>query len=401
MARWFKRSKKNKNETEEQENTPPLEEIEDSEQTEQEDAASRSEDETPAEAEALGTEVKADGEPVGSFVFDESSSVSDLSSDSDQEEYLQSDPEESNNKKGFLSRLKDRLSETRAVLTTRVDHLVLGVKEIDDDIIDDLEEILITSDLGVQTSQVLIEAIGKRIARRELDTPDRLKEVLREEIQEILMKPKTEEKEKTKPHVILVVGVNGVGKTTTLAKLANRHVKEGKKVMLVAADTFRAAAIDQLEIWSQRVGADIVRQQPGADPSAVVFDALNAAGPRDIDIVMIDTAGRMHTSTNLMDELKKVKRIAAREMPGAPHEVLMVLDATTGQNAVNQARVFNEAVGVTGLAMTKLDGTAKGGILVAISHELELPVKYIGIGEQMDDLADFDVESFVTAIFGG
>ncbi|MBW2092998.1 MAG: signal recognition particle-docking protein FtsY, partial [Deltaproteobacteria bacterium] len=306
---------------------------------------------------------------------------------------------ETNKKKSFLARLKERLSETRAVLTTRIDHLVLGVKEIDDDVLEDLEEILITSDLGIQTTQALIETISEKVARRELSSPEKLKDILREEILRILSLPQYEPDRRFKPYVILVVGVNGVGKTTTIAKLARRFISQGQKVMLVAADTFRAAAIEQLQIWSERVGADIVKQQSGADPSAVVYDALHAALARHTDIVIIDTAGRLHTKINLMEELKKIKRIADREIKGAPQEILLVLDANTGQNAVSQAKLFDEAIGVNHLAMTKLDGTAKGGILVAIAHELGLPIRYIGLGEQMDDLKDFEVEPFVQALF--
>jgi len=304
-----------------------------------------------------------------------------------------------NNKKGYFARLKERLAETRAVLTTRVDHLILGVKEIDENVLEDLEEILITSDLGVATTGALMAAVREKIARRELKSPDRVRQILREAMLRFLLLP-CPDRSGARPYVVLVVGVNGVGKTTTIAKLAHRYVSEGKKVMVVAADTFRAAAVEQLTIWSERVGAEIVKQKTGADPSAVVFDAMSAAQARGMDVVLIDTAGRLHTKVNLMDELKKIKRIASRELPGAPHDVLLVLDATTGQNAVSQAKLFHEAVEVTELAMTKLDGTAKGGILVAIAHELGLPIRYIGLGEQMEDLRDFDPAAFVEALFG-
>jgi len=309
-------------------------------------------------------------------------------------------PEPEPRKKGFLVRLKERLAGTRAVLTTRVDHLLLGVKQIDEDVLEELEEILITSDLGVKTTQALLKTISEKVARRELNSGERLKQVLREEMAGILSLPPADIPAGVKPHVMMVVGVNGVGKTTTIAKLAHRFISEGRKVMIVAGDTFRAAAVEQLQIWADRVGAEIVKQKTGADPSAVVFDGLHAAVARNIDLVIIDTAGRLHTKVNLMEELKKMKRIAARELPGAPHEVLLVLDATTGQNAVNQARLFHEAVQVDHIAMTKLDGTAKGGILVAICHELGLPIRYIGLGESMDDLRDFDPEAFVDALFG-
>ena len=303
-------------------------------------------------------------------------------------------------KPGILARLKERLTGTRAVLTTRVDHLLLGVREINEDVLEELEEILITSDLGVKTTQALIKTISTKVARKELNSPDKLRETLRLEIKSMMTLPPPEFDTTTKPHVIMVIGVNGVGKTTTIAKLAHRYVEQGRKVMLVAGDTFRAAAVEQLTIWSERVGTDIVKQQTGADPSAVVYDALEAAQARGTDIVIIDTAGRLHTKVNLMEELKKIKRVADKAMPGTPHEILLVLDATTGQNAVNQAKLFNEAVRVDHLAMTKLDGTAKGGVVVSIYHDLGLPISYVGLGENMDDLRDFESEAFVEALFG-
>ena len=316
-----------------------------------------------------------------------------------QEEPPQEEPQ--SKKRGFLARLKDRLADTRAVLNTRVDHLLLGKKEVDEDVLDDLEEILITSDLGVKTTQSLIQAIGQMVARRELGSADRLKQTLHDEIVRFLSEPETRFDTASVPHVIMVLGVNGVGKTTTIAKLARRYVQEGKKVMLVAGDTFRAAAVEQLTIWSDRVGADIVKQKSGSDPSAVVFDALQAAQARGHEVVIIDTAGRLHTNVNLMEELKKIKRVAGKSLPGSPHEILLVLDATTGQNGISQARLFQEAVGVHHVAVTKLDGTAKGGVTVAVCHELGLPIRYIGIGESMDDLRDFDAKAFVDAIFYG
>ena len=303
-------------------------------------------------------------------------------------------------KQGFLAKLKERLSGTRAVLTTRVDHLLMGVKEINDDVLEELEEILITADLGVKTTQALINTIGTRVARKELSSPDKLKDTLRREMTAMMTLPPPTFDTTTKPHVILVIGVNGVGKTTTIAKLAHRYVEQGRNVMLVAGDTFRAAAVEQLTIWSERVGTDIVKQKTGADPSAVVYDALEAAQARGTDVVIIDTAGRLHTKVNLMEELKKIRRVADKAMPGAPHEVLLVLDATTGQNGVSQARLFNEAVHVDHLAMTKLDGTAKGGVVMAIYHDLGLPISYVGLGENMDDLRDFEPQAFIDALFG-
>jgi len=308
-------------------------------------------------------------------------------------------PEEE--KKGFFRKLRQGLSKTRSGFTERLDKLVFGKKEIDAELLEDLEELLFTSDLGVATTQELIDLVQGKVARKELANPEKLKGALREYILSFLQVP---EPELTKPGpgeplVIMVIGVNGVGKTTTIGKAAKNLKNEGKTVMLVAADTFRAAATEQLEIWGNRVEADVIKQAPGADPSAVVFDALSAALTRNTDIVLIDTAGRLHTKSNLMEELQKVHRVAGRKLPGAPHEVWLVLDATTGQNAISQAEMFNEAIGVTGIILTKLDGTAKGGIVVGISHQLGLPIRYIGIGEKVDDLRPFDASDFVTAIF--
>jgi len=303
--------------------------------------------------------------------------------------------------KGFFGRLKDRLSKTRNSITGRLDRLILGKREITGELLEELEEILFTSDLGVETTQALIDTVQDRVARKELKDPDKLKAVLRQQIREYLSPTPLPRKEPNpgEPLVIMVAGVNGVGKTTTIGKAAALFKQEGKKVMLVAADTFRAAAIEQLEIWAQRVGAEFVKQKPGADPSAVVFDALSAALSRNIDVVLIDTAGRLHTKKNLMEELQKVHRVAGKRLPGSPHEIWLVLDATTGQNAISQAQMFNDALGITDIILTKLDGTAKGGIVVGICHQLGLPVRYIGIGEKVEDLRPFDPEEFVRAIF--
>ncbi|MBW2107303.1 MAG: signal recognition particle-docking protein FtsY [Deltaproteobacteria bacterium] len=304
-------------------------------------------------------------------------------------------------KQGLFKRLRNRLTKTRKAFVSRVDRLLLGKKEIDEDLLDDLEEILITSDMGVNTTMALIDDVREQVARKDLNNPDELKDALQKKILEFLRIPTPAPKPVVKkgPHVIMVVGVNGVGKTTTIGKLAARYVTQGQHVLLVAADTFRAAAVEQLEIWAERVGADIVRHKGKADPSAVAFDGMQAAISRDVDVVIIDTAGRLHTKVNLMEELKKIRRTVAKHLPDAPHETLLVLDATTGQNAISQAQLFHDAIKVTGIALTKLDGTAKGGVVVGISHGLGLPIQYIGLGEKIDDLQVFDAEAFMKALF--
>jgi fused signal recognition particle receptor len=310
------------------------------------------------------------------------------------------EPETPENKEGFFKRLQGRLSKTRKTFVSRMDQLLLGKKEINDELLEELEEILITSDIGVQTTMGLIEHVQEKIGRKLLNNPEQLREALAEEMLGFLQSPPPPPRmDGPKPYVIMVVGVNGVGKTTTIAKLAARYKKEGKDVMLIAGDTFRAAAIEQLEVWGKRVEADVIRQKPGSDPSAVVFDGIEAAQARNTDVVIIDTAGRLHTKVNLMQELQKVQRVISRKCPDAPHEVLLVLDATTGQNAISQARVFHEAMHITGIALAKLDGTAKGGIAVGICNELKIPLQYIGIGEQLEDLQDFDAKEFVDALF--
>lgn len=300
----------------------------------------------------------------------------------------------------YFQRLRERLHKTRENFAERVDRIILGKKTIDADLLDDLEEVLITSDLGVKTSQILLQKISDKIKRQELKDPEKLREHLRDEIRDILSVTAAPwQPEAHKPCIIMIIGVNGVGKTTTIGKLAHVMQQSGLKVMLVAADTFRAAAVEQLVLWGEKVGVPVIRQKSGSDPSAVVFDALDAAVSRDMDVVLIDTAGRMHTKVNLMEELKKVQRVIQKKMPEAPHETLLVLDATTGQNAISQVRLFNAEMGLTGLILTKLDGTAKGGIIVAISEELQMPVRFIGIGEGLDDLRPFDAGEFAQALF--
>lgn len=296
---------------------------------------------------------------------------------------------------GYFRRLKDRLSKTRKTFSGGFDKIFSHKQRIDDDLLEELEELLITSDIGVQTALALVE----KIAASKISGADEIKSLLKAEILSILA-PQTAEPEKplTSPCVIMVVGVNGTGKTTTIGKLAARATQSGQKVLIGAADTFRAAAIDQLMIWADRAKADIVKHKEMADPAAVAFDAVEAAKARGADLVLIDTAGRLHTKVNLMEELKKIKRAISKTIPDAPHEVLLILDATTGQNALSQAELFNDALGVTGLALTKLDGTAKGGIVISICNTLKIPLKYIGIGEQIEDLQKFDAANFVDAL---
>jgi len=303
--------------------------------------------------------------------------------------------------KGLFQRLQQGLLKTRSTFTGRLDRLFLGKKEITDDLLEELEEILFTSDIGVTTTQELIDSVQEKVVRKELKDPEKLKDALRDHILSFLKVTEVPHPvpEPGEPLVILVIGVNGVGKTTTIGKAAQRFRMEGKQVMLVAADTFRAAAVEQLVVWGERVEAEVIRQKTGADPSAVVFDGLTAAISRKIDVVFIDTAGRLHTKTNLMEELSKIHRVAGRKLPGAPHEAWLVLDATTGQNAISQVEMFNKALGLSHIILTKLYGTAKGGIVVGILQQFKIPVKYIGIGEKLDDLRPFNAEDFVQAIF--
>ncbi len=303
----------------------------------------------------------------------------------------------------MFQRLSTRLSRTKESLVYRMDTLFLGKKEIDADLFDELEEILITADLGIKTTMEILDDARRQVKRDALSDPTQLKAVLKEKLRSYIMKsaqPAELVMPQSGPFVIMVVGVNGVGKTTTIGKITNKFKKSGQSVLLVAADTFRAAAVAQLKIWAERNEVDVVCQHEGADPSAVAFDAMDKAVADDYDVVIVDTAGRLHTQVNLMEELKKIKRVMGKRLADAPHEILLVLDATTGQNAVSQAKLFNEAVGITGLALTKLDGTAKGGIVANICSELAIPIRFIGIGEQIDDLRDFDPDDFINALFG-
>jgi len=300
----------------------------------------------------------------------------------------------------LLDRLKAGIQKTREGLVDRLEDALAGRKEIDADVLEEVEYALITADIGVNTVTEILESIRQRIDRKQAGDIGQIKQLIAQRLLDILEsveKPMTQVGEP--PAVVMVVGVNGSGKTTTIGKLANRYKSEGHSVLLCAADTFRAAAIDQLEIWGERTSTDVVRQSAGADPSAVLFDALQAAKARKVDYVIVDTAGRLHTKANLMAELEKMRRTAAKVVPTAPHEVLLVLDATTGQNGLEQARRFTESSGVTGLVLTKLDGTAKGGIVVAIARELNLPIRYIGVGEQVGDLLPFEPDKFIASLF--
>ncbi len=300
----------------------------------------------------------------------------------------------------MFERLKVGLSKTQSSLVGRVDSLLRSRAAIDEELIEELEEILITADLGMPTTQQLIKTLESSRVKGELVSPKQVRQLLMEELEKILtFESKPLDVTSASPFVIMVIGVNGVGKTTTIGKLANQFSRDGKKVILGAGDTFRAAAAEQLQIWGERADVEVICHVEGADPSAVAFDAAKAAVARKADILLLDTAGRLHTKVNLMEELKKIRRVLDREIPGAPHEVLLVLDATTGQNALNQAKLFNEAVPLDGIALTKLDGTAKGGIVVAIAAELQVPVRFVGIGEQLDDLRPFDAEMFVSVLF--
>lgn len=300
----------------------------------------------------------------------------------------------------LLDRLKAGIQKTRAGLMEKLEDAVSGRKEIDAAVLEELEYALITADIGAKTTAEILERIRQRVDRHLVADSAELKNLIREHLLEILQETERPVPQVAEPPaVIMVVGVNGAGKTTSIGKLTRLLQSEGRSVLLCAADTFRAAAIEQLEVWAQRTGADLIRQQPGSDPSAVLFDALQAARARKIDCVIVDTAGRLHTKANLMAELEKMRRTAARVIPEAPHEVLLVIEATTGQNGLEQARKFTESSAVTGIVLAKLDGTAKGGVVVAISRELNLPIRYVGVGEQLDDLLPFDPESFVASIF--
>ena len=303
-------------------------------------------------------------------------------------------------KEGFFDKLKSGLEKTRKLLLTNVDDIILGEKVIDRRLFDELEDALIMADVGPAFTCDLIEKMKEKVKRNELDRPELLKKVLQDTMKDILRgndRPFVISRDRL--HVFMMVGVNGTGKTTTIGKMACQFKQQGHEVLIAAADTFRAAAIEQLEIWCRRAHVPLIKQQLGADPAAVVYDAIQAARAGKANVLIIDTAGRLHTKVNLMEELKKMKRIMERELPGVPLEILLVIDATTGQNAINQAKMFNEEIGVTGIVLTKLDGTSKGGIVIRIARELQIPIRYIGIGEQLEDLRPFHGDDFIEALF--
>jgi len=309
--------------------------------------------------------------------------------------------EEEPKKQGILERMKQAVSRTRENLSERIDEVVSLNAEIDRSTLDDLEATLIGADLGTKTTEQLLTALREKADRKQIGDVAELKRLLKEEVRNVLLRANVQPVQTVdgEPEVIMVVGVNGTGKTTTIGKLANVFRADGKSVVLCAADTFRAAAIEQLEVWGDRTGTEVIKTKPGGDPAAVLFDALQAAKARNLDYVIVDTAGRLHTKSSLMTELEKMRRTAQRIITGAPHETLLVVDATTGQNGLQQAKLFTESSGVTGIVLTKLDGTAKGGIVVAISNELGLPVRYVGVGEKAGDLLRFDAEAFVDSLF--
>jgi fused signal recognition particle receptor len=303
-------------------------------------------------------------------------------------------------KRGFLDRMKEAVTRTRESLTERIDDIVALNQEIDQNTIDELEASLLAADLGTVVTNEVLKALRDKVDRKQIGDIGELKRVLKYELLKILERGSERPvKQVEGPEVIVVVGVNGTGKTTTIGKLASLLRSQGKNVLLCAADTFRAAAIEQLEIWGQRTGTEVIRTKPGGDPAAVLFDALQAAKARGVDYVIVDTAGRLHTKTNLMQELEKMTRTAQKVIAGSPHETLLIMDATTGQNGLQQARLFTQSAGVTGIVLTKLDGTAKGGVVVAITRELGLPVRYVGVGEKAGDLLPFDAKEFVDSLF--
>lgn len=377
-------------------NNPEAFEEEESEEIEEETSEEATEEEQPEEANEEAVEEAETEETV-----EETENEEEETEESDTEENgeVEDEQPEEEHKLGFFARLKLGLEKTKKNIFGGIESVLGGFTKIDDDLFDELEEALIMADLGVDTTLKVIENLKKRVKKEHAEDPALITGMLQDEIAEILVEGAEEEFKIVPPTVILVIGVNGVGKTTTIGKLAANYKAEGKSVMLAAADTFRAAAIDQLKIWGERSGVDVICHEENSDPAAVVFDAVNAAKNRKTDVLICDTAGRLHNKKNLMDELKKIARVIGREYPEANTEVFLVLDATTGQNALQQAKLFNEVADITGLILTKLDGTAKGGIVIAIKNELNIPVRYIGVGEGIADLQEFNPSEFAKALF--
>lgn len=377
-------------------NNPEAFEEKESEEIEEETSEEATEEEQPEEANEEAVEEAETEETV-----EETENEEEETEESDTEENgeVEDEQPEEEHKLGFFARLKLGLEKTKKNIFGGIESVLGGFTKIDDDLFDELEEALIMADLGVDTTLKVIENLKKRVKKEHAEDPALITGMLQDEIAEILVEGAEEEFKIVPPTVILVIGVNGVGKTTTIGKLAANYKAEGKSVMLAAADTFRAAAIDQLKIWGERSGVDVICHEENSDPAAVVFDAVNAAKNRKTDVLICDTAGRLHNKKNLMDELKKIARVIGREYPEANTEVFLVLDATTGQNALQQAKLFNEVADITGLILTKLDGTAKGGIVIAIKNELNIPVRYIGVGEGIADLQEFNPSEFAKALF--
>lgn len=390
IGKWFNWGKSKKSDVDKE--TSPNEAY-------QQDINAQQEIEKPFEEEETVTEESKDANegPEGS--------PEDMEVPGDEEmpepQEMETEPEEKPEKKqGFFDRLMNGLKKTRDSINTKIDQILTSFGKVDEELFEELEEVLITSDIGINASMDIISELKEKVKREKITEAGQVRKAIMEIISSRLSDENVGLKLDTKPSVIVVIGVNGVGKTTSIGKLAHMLKKQGKKVTVAAADTFRAAAIDQLEIWTKRAGADIVKHSEGSDPSAVIFDAIQHCKSKGSDILICDTAGRLHTKKNLMEELKKIFRVIKRELPDADIETLLVLDATTGQNAVQQAKTFSEVSQLSGLILTKLDGTAKGGIIVSIKSELNVPVKFIGVGEQMDDLQPFIPEKFVEALFG-
>ena len=399
FKKFFKRNKKEEVKEEIPEVAISQEETNEGEEEIATEEVDNAKEETALDA-SLETEEKEEEEAVESEVEEET--IEEESNEEVKEEQLTEErveePKEA--KVSLFERLKQGLSKAKQGITDRVDQVLKSYTKVDDELIEEIEEILITADVGVETTMDIIDKLTDAIKTKKITDPQDVKGELKLIIEEILTNDNSTLDVSHSPSIIVMVGVNGVGKTTTIGKLAARYKKEGKKVLIAAGDTFRAAAIDQLEVWANRSGVDIIKHQEGADPGAVIFDSIKAAKARNADLLICDTAGRLHNKSNLMNELSKVFKIIDREYPEAKREVLLVVDATTGQNAVSQAKSFKQVCDITGIVLTKLDGTAKGGVVLAVKSEVDVPVKLIGVGEKMEDLQDFDAKAFSEALFG-